>query len=82
MTKTSEKLVGGGFAYLTAPFASHHNDQARAIEYLQALIAEQKTWKDAEAQIRAYLSDKGVAANAIDTEVARARPLLEPWLNS
>lgn len=80
MTKSSEELVGGGFAYLTAPFAVHPNDHVRAMEYLDALVSERKTWGDAEAQIRAYLSGKGVAASVIDTEVARARPLLESRL--
>jgi hypothetical protein len=48
--------------------------------YLVAAVKAQVSWADAEQDIRDYLTAKNCTAQWINTEVARAKPLLEPWL--
>lgn len=73
-------LVGGAFAHLTAPFASHPLDRQRAFSYLAAAIQQNVSWAQAEQDIRHYLASQGCTPDYIDDEVERARPYLEPWL--
>ena len=49
------KLIGGGFAHMTAPFAVHHNDLQRAEEYLVQANAHGLTVSDAVGHAREYL---------------------------
>jgi len=49
------RLIGGGFAYLTAPFAVHPKDRERAIVYLDSAIAHGLTVTDAVEHAREYL---------------------------
>ena len=74
-------LIGGAFAGMTAPFAVHPNDRARAFRYLEAAMQANIAWADAEADIRAYLTQQGCTAALIQAEVDRARPYLQPWLS-
>lgn len=50
------RLIGGGFAHQTAPFAVHPNDAKRAREYLTAAKAAGLTASDAVEHARAYLA--------------------------
>jgi hypothetical protein len=74
-------LIGGAFAGLTAPFAMHQLDAVRAAKYLLAAVEAQITWADAEDDIRQYLAGQNCSPSFINGEVARAKPMLEPWLS-
>jgi hypothetical protein len=75
-----EDLVGGGFAYQTAPFAGHPLDQERALTYLTCCIENGMTWDDARAQIQAYLEGKGVVPTFVASQLETARQHLQPWI--
>jgi hypothetical protein len=77
---SASNLIGGAFAHLTAPFAVHPNDRKRAVAYLEAAVAANVDWPDAENDIRDYLKLNGCNDATIRKEIDRARPLLEPWL--
>lgn len=49
------KLIGGGFAHMTAPFAVHPCDRDRAKEYLQQAQAHGLTISDAVEHAKEYL---------------------------
>lgn len=49
------RLIGGGFAHMTAPFAVHPNDEKRAKEYLQQAKAHGLTISNAVGHAREYL---------------------------
>jgi len=49
------KLIGGGFAHMTAPFAVHPLDQQRAKKYLEQAKIHGLTVADAISHARAYL---------------------------
>lgn len=49
------RLIGGGFAHMTAPFAVHYYDRERAKEYLEAAKAHGLTISDAVGHAREYL---------------------------
>lgn len=50
------RLIGGGFAFLTAPFAVHPLDRNRAKKYLKKAKAHGLTISDAVAHAKKYLS--------------------------
>jgi hypothetical protein len=74
-------LIGGAFSHGTAPFAVHPLDAERAFNYLDAARKAKISWADAEDDIRQYLTGKNCSSSFIDDEVARARPMLKPWLS-
>ena len=49
------RLIGGGFAHMTAPFAVHPSDRKRANEYLRQAKAHGLTISDAVDHAREYL---------------------------
>lgn len=49
------KLIGGGFAHMTAPFAVHPLDQQRALKYLDQAKTHGLTVADAVSHARSYL---------------------------
>lgn len=49
------RLIGGGFAHQTAPFAVHPNDRKRAREYLRQARAAGLSVADAMDHARAHL---------------------------
>lgn len=49
------RLIGGGFAHMTAPFAVHPSDRKRANEYLQQAKTHSLTISDAIDHARDYL---------------------------
>lgn len=51
------KLIGGGFAFQTAPFAVHPLDRDRAKEYLKQAKIHDLTISDAVEHAREYLKD-------------------------
>jgi hypothetical protein len=74
-------LIGGAFAHQTAPFALHQLDTERAAKYLLVAVEAKITWADAEDDIRQYLKARNCSPSFIDEEIARAKPMLEPWLS-
>lgn len=50
------KLIGGGFAHMTAPFAVHPLDRDRAKKYLQQAKAHGLAVSDAVEHAKEYLS--------------------------
>ena len=50
-----KRLIGGGFAFQTAPFAVHPLDRDRANEYLKQAKAHGLTVSDAVEHAREYL---------------------------
>lgn len=73
-------LVGAAFGAASLIFAEHELDRQSAVAYLDAAVKAQIAWTDAEQDIRDYLQVKGCPQSFVDRQVARARPLLEPWL--
>lgn len=77
-----QKLIGGAFAFGgDAPFALHQLDANRAAKYLAAAVEAKLTWEDAEEDIRHYLKSQKCTDSFIDSQVARAMPMLKPWLS-
>lgn len=76
------KLIGGGFAHMTAPFAVHPNDRDRAKEYLRMAKAHGLTVSDAEDHARKYLRTAiGWPTDEAD-QIARVRKFFSgklPW---
>lgn len=81
-------LVAGCFGFNKAPFASHHNDAVRAVEYLLCCVKEQRTWNDVSAELRAYL-EAGRSTDAtpeadklVEERLYQAQKLMQPWLEA
>lgn len=81
MASKAYHLVAGGFAGMTAPFGVHPKDRERAAAYRDEAVRQGVTWAEAEQDIRTYLTEQGCTAEMIQSEVNRARPLLQPWLS-
>lgn len=74
-------LICGAFAFGAAQFGMHQLEAERAAKYLLAAVQNQITWADAEDDIRQYLKAQNCSPLFIDEEIARAKPMLEPWLS-
>ena len=77
---TCENLVAGCFGGNVAAFAERALDRDCALKYLMCCHQAHLSWKEVEAQIRSYLTRKGVLADAAEQQVERARILFQPWL--
>jgi len=75
------RLVGGGFAYMGAPFASHPNDRKRALIYLRAAHAAGLQWADIERQLRDYMEQQKFTETAIEENLQRASALIQAGLD-
>lgn len=66
-------LIGGGFAFVEAPFAVHSLDKDRAREYRKQAKAASLTWEDVQGHLTAYLDGKSIsdAGRAQQMEWAR-----------
>jgi hypothetical protein len=80
-TSPAYHLIGGAFAFQSAPFAAHSNDRKLAADYLREAINLNLRWPDAEADIMIYLKGQGAAADYIDEQIEIARRFLGPWLS-
>lgn len=76
------KLIGGGFAHMTAPFAVHPLDKARAKEYLKAAQKHGLTIEDALAHAREYLENANGSPVDIENELLRVRKFIGKKLRS
>lgn len=63
------RLLKGAFAFGTAPFASHPNDERRALEAIAHAIREGISKQEIEAEIRSYMTGKGVHPDFIIYQV-------------
>lgn len=75
-----KEQVGGGFAYMTASYASHPLDNERAFDLLQILRREQISWSEVNLEFRAYLSGQGANTALIEEQMAIIEGHLRPWL--
>lgn len=76
------RLISGGFAATTAPFAVHPNDERRALEYLEMAKDAGLTIEDVILHAKIYLDNAtGFPAN-IDDQLARVRSFFEGKLPS
>jgi hypothetical protein len=67
------KLIGGGFAHMTAPFAVHANDEMRAKEYLSEAQAAGLTMSDTIQHARKYLESAKGWPFDMDEQLGRVR---------
>ena len=77
---TCENLVVGCFGGRETGFADRALDRDCALKYLMCCHQAHLSWKEVEAQIRAYLTMKGALSDVAEQQVQRARSLFEPWL--
>lgn len=72
--------VAGCFGASDGNFALHPADEQRAFEWLTMLRKDEKSWKDAEKDLRDYMLKKGMRTERIEQQIARAEKMLKPWL--
>ena len=68
-----KRLIGGAFSGMTAPFAVHPNDRARAKKYLKKAKAEGLTVSDAVRQAKLHLENATGWPTDIDKQLAAVR---------
>jgi hypothetical protein len=74
--------IGGGFAFLNAPFASHPNDERRARETIQAMRADGLNREQICALFRAYIEKQDRRPDARERQMARIEERLDEWLSN
>lgn len=73
MSENWKDKLRGGFAYMTAPFAVHPNDEERAGAMLDLVKQEGVTLDDVLQEARAYLLEKKVKQEYIEEQLDRVR---------
>lgn len=76
MTADWTKLIGGGFAHMSAPFAVHPFDKERAREYRDQVRAAGLQWPDVEAHLDAYAAEQGWTSEKRAEESKRVRKFM------
>lgn len=76
-----KKLIGGGFAWMDAPFALHPNDETRALIMIEEMQAAAVNWDEAERAIWEYLVSQGVTGDKMERQIERVRELIRPKLH-
>ncbi len=76
-----KKLIGGGFAWLDAPFALHPNDETRASMMIEEMQAAGVSWAEAERAIREYLVLQGVTGDKMERQMERVIKMIRPKLH-
>lgn len=71
--------LGGGFAFMNAPFASHPNDERRARESIEAMRADGVDHDQMHAHFRAYIEKQDRRADARERQMARVEECLALW---
>jgi len=74
--------VGGPFAFLTAPFGVHHNDNERAFALLAELRTADATWAEVNFEFRNYLQSKNVHKTFLEEQMQEVEKHYRPWLSS
>ena len=69
-------LIGGGFAHMSAPFAVHPLDRARAREYRNAIRSAGLAWAAVEAHFFAYADGEGWSHEKRVEELRRVRKFM------
>ena len=75
-----DQALRGCFGENDLILAGHPADEARAFEWLTDLRRREIGWKDARAQIVAYLTSRGASPEHIANQTEKAQHLLKPWL--
>ena len=70
----------GCFGTVDLKFARHPSDEERAFAWLGSLRGRGIGWSKTEAQLEAFLKNKGARGNHIEEEIAYAHRKLSPWL--
>ena len=73
------KLIGGGFAFMSAPFAVHPMDAERAREYRQQAKMHGLEWGDIQRHLSAYMDQKSFTVEAKAKELERARKFFKSF---
>ena len=76
-----EDLVAQCFADASAPLAVPELNRECALKYLACCYAQGLSWDDARRQMEECLQRQGVPREGIVRQLARAKPLLQPWLD-
>lgn len=76
------RLISGGFAATTAPFAVHPNDEKRALEYLEKAKDAGLTVEDVILHARSYLDNVTGFPTDIDDQLVRVRSFFQGKLPS
>ncbi|ARS26972.1 hypothetical protein [Sphingomonas sp. KC8] len=74
--------VGGGFAFMSAPFAVHPKDKERAHAYRSAAAKAGLSWLQVEADVRAYGCRQGWSADEIRLQLARVEKFMRKQLET
>lgn len=70
-------LIGGGFAYMSAPFGVHPRDNERAREYRAQAEAARLGWGTIEEHLNAYAATQGWNSD----KRAQARQEVRTYMN-
>ena len=70
------KLIGGGFAHMSAPFAIHPSDKGRAREYRDQVRAAGLGRTDVQGHLDAYAAEQGWTNEKHAEETKRVRKFL------
>lgn len=71
--------LGGGFAFMNAPFASHPNDERRARESIEAMRADGVDRDRMRALFRAYIEKQDRRPDARERQMVRVEECLALW---
>jgi hypothetical protein len=74
----SDFRIAGGFAGLDAPFAVHPNDERRARETIELMVAAGLSQQEMVSLFRAYIADH-CRAGAHDRQMARVHERLAEY---
>ncbi len=77
--ETNDYRIGGGFAFMGAPFASHPNDERRARETIELMVGANLTRNEMRALFRAYVDKEGGSLEAKERQMARVEERLSAW---
>jgi hypothetical protein len=73
--------IGGGFAFLNAPFASHPNDELRARKTIDAMRADGLNRDQIRVLFRTYFEKQDRRLDARERQMARVEERLDEWLH-
>ncbi|MBP2279149.1 hypothetical protein [Sphingomonas sp. PL20] len=76
-----DKLVGGGFAHMSAPFAIHPSDKQRARAYRDQAKAAGLGWADVEGHVNGYADKKDWTDDKRAEEMKRVRKYIGKHLD-
>lgn len=71
MSKTWQETIGGGFAYMTAPFAVHPKDRERARDCRSLAKESGATHDEVVEEARKHLQAQGCTDEEIQRQLSR-----------